>query len=51
MVSLTFTIWLANVEFFFGYNKSHFISSKVYIVPLVLVVLDFLATYDFSQVS
>jgi hypothetical protein len=40
MVCFSLTIWLANVEFFFSFNCRSFISSLIYILPLVLLAAD-----------
>ena len=42
MVFYSMTVWLATVEFFFGGNKNSIVSSYLYIIPLILVVINFL---------
>lgn len=49
-ISFTFTIWLANVEFFVGLNNQSFIPSYIYLAPMCALLFDFTITGELARI-
>jgi hypothetical protein len=40
IICFAFTIWLANVEFFFAFNEDFFLPREYFLVPSAFLILD-----------
>lgn len=50
MACFSATIWISNIQFFFGANQHSFLSSYFYIIPLLFFIFDLTTTVDLKIV-